>query len=186
MQGSDTQTTPTSRNPSSKTTPRPVPPSVEVKGGPLRLARMQTLTSLLLRINTVFLGSSHSLFRNSHARQKLLGAVACRLYVIPTRKLFLSGKFSTGIRFRAFNTPVSLSTIVNKISNLAIGIKPKMAPKDEVFVGSIDQGTTSSRFLIFDKAGEPVAVYQKEFKQIYPNPGYVPQNNIKGTILKTI
>jgi glycerol kinase len=61
-----------------------------------------------------------------------------------------------------------------------------MAPKDEVFVGSIDQGTTSSRFLIFDKAGEPVAVYQKEFKQIYPNPGYVPQNNIKGTILKTI
>ena len=46
-------------------------------------------------------------------------------------------------------------------------------PKDEVFVGSIDQGTTSSRFLIFDKAGEPVAVHQEEFRQIYPQPGYV-------------
>jgi len=46
-----------------------------------------------------------------------------------------------------------------------------MAPSEEVFVGSIDQGTTSSRFLIFDKAGEPVAVHQEEFSQIYPNPG---------------
>ncbi|KAF2768628.1 glycerol kinase [Teratosphaeria nubilosa] len=48
----------------------------------------------------------------------------------------------------------------------------KMAPSAEVFVGSIDQGTTSSRFLIFDKAGEPIAVHQEEFSQIYPNPGW--------------
>lgn len=48
-----------------------------------------------------------------------------------------------------------------------------MAPSEEVFVGSIDQGTTSSRFLIFDKDGEPVAVHQEEFSQIYPNPGLV-------------
>ncbi|KAK0877210.1 Glycerol kinase [Friedmanniomyces endolithicus] len=47
-----------------------------------------------------------------------------------------------------------------------------MAGKEEVFVGSIDQGTTSSRFLIFDTAGEPVAVHQEEFTQIYPNPGW--------------
>jgi Ethanolamine utilization protein EutJ (predicted chaperonin) len=46
-----------------------------------------------------------------------------------------------------------------------------MAADEQVFVGSIDQGTTSSRFLIFDKAGEPVAVHQEEFSQIYPNPG---------------
>jgi glycerol kinase len=39
------------------------------------------------------------------------------------------------------------------------------------FVGSIDQGTTSSRFLIFNKDGEPVASHQLEFKQIYPQPG---------------
>ncbi|KAJ9630699.1 Glycerol kinase [Taxawa tesnikishii (nom. ined.)] len=47
-----------------------------------------------------------------------------------------------------------------------------MAGSDEVFVGAIDQGTTSSRFLIFDKAGEPVAVHQEEFSQIYPHPGW--------------
>lgn len=47
-----------------------------------------------------------------------------------------------------------------------------MSGSDEVFVGSIDQGTTSTRFLIFDKHGEPVAEHQEEFTQIYPNPGY--------------
>jgi len=47
-----------------------------------------------------------------------------------------------------------------------------MSSTDEVYVGSIDQGTTSTRFLIFDKHGSPVAVHQEEFSQIYPNPGY--------------
>ncbi|KAH8689546.1 putative glycerol kinase [Talaromyces proteolyticus] len=41
----------------------------------------------------------------------------------------------------------------------------------DVFVGSIDQGTTSTRFLIFNKDGEPVASHQIEFTQIYPNSG---------------
>jgi glycerol kinase len=41
-----------------------------------------------------------------------------------------------------------------------------------VFVGSIDNGTTSSRFLIFDTKGNPVASHQVEFKQMYPHPGY--------------
>ncbi|KAM5344222.1 hypothetical protein ACJ41O_012759 [Fusarium nematophilum] len=40
------------------------------------------------------------------------------------------------------------------------------------FVGAIDQGTTSSRFLIFDTSGEVVATHQLEFKQIYPHPGW--------------
>jgi glycerol kinase len=44
-------------------------------------------------------------------------------------------------------------------------------PSQEVFVGSIDQGTTSTRFLIFNHEGEPVASHQIEFKQIYPKPG---------------
>jgi hypothetical protein len=43
---------------------------------------------------------------------------------------------------------------------------------DEVFVGSIDNGTTSSRFLIFDTKGNPVASHHVEFKQMYPHPGY--------------
>ncbi|KAJ9627382.1 glycerol kinase [Exophiala oligosperma] len=47
-----------------------------------------------------------------------------------------------------------------------------MGSVQEVFVGSIDQGTTSSRFLIFNKQGEPVASHQLEFKQIYPQPGW--------------
>jgi len=41
------------------------------------------------------------------------------------------------------------------------------------YVGAIDQGTTSSRFIVFDKAGTIVSVAQKEHEQIYPKPGYV-------------
>jgi glycerol kinase len=48
-----------------------------------------------------------------------------------------------------------------------------MGSTHESFVGSIDQGTTSTRFLIFNRSGEPVASHQIEFKQIYPQPGYV-------------
>ncbi|KAF1854733.1 hypothetical protein Lal_00008396, partial [Lupinus albus] len=38
------------------------------------------------------------------------------------------------------------------------------------FIGAIDQGTTSSRFLIFDTSGEVVTTHQLEFKQYYPHP----------------
>lgn len=41
------------------------------------------------------------------------------------------------------------------------------------FIGSIDQGTTSTRFLIFDGTGTPIASHQIEFKQIYPHSGLV-------------
>ena len=41
------------------------------------------------------------------------------------------------------------------------------------YVGAIDQGTTSSRFIVFDKSGAIVSVAQKEHAQIYPNPGWV-------------
>jgi len=76
--------------------------------------------------------------------------------------------------FRRVTVNRSMSTVVDRLSDIVIGEqKPKMSSEDEVFVGSIDQGTTSSRFLIFNKAGEPVAVHQEEFSQIYPNPGYV-------------
>lgn len=39
------------------------------------------------------------------------------------------------------------------------------------FIGSIDQGTTSSRFLIFNGLGHPVAQHQIEFSQLYPHSG---------------
>ena len=41
------------------------------------------------------------------------------------------------------------------------------------YVAAIDQGTTSTRFIIFDHGGNVVAVDQKEHKQIYPKPGWV-------------
>jgi glycerol kinase len=53
----------------------------------------------------------------------------------------------------------------------------------EIFVGSIDQGTTSTRFLIFNREGEPIASHQIEFKQIYPQPGYVWKSHIFATVL---
>jgi len=43
--------------------------------------------------------------------------------------------------------------------------------EDEYFIGSIDQGTTSSRFLIFNSQGEPVANHQIEFENMYPESG---------------
>jgi len=41
------------------------------------------------------------------------------------------------------------------------------------YVAAIDQGTTSTRFIIFDHGGNVVAVDQKEHEQIYPKPGWV-------------
>jgi len=41
------------------------------------------------------------------------------------------------------------------------------------YVAAIDQGTTSTRFIIFDHAGNIVAMDQKEHRQIYPQPGWV-------------
>jgi glycerol kinase len=41
------------------------------------------------------------------------------------------------------------------------------------YVGALDQGTTSTRFMIFDHSGSVVAVDQKEHEQIFPKPGWV-------------
>ena len=41
------------------------------------------------------------------------------------------------------------------------------------YVLALDQGTTSSRAIVFDHSGRPVASAQKEFTQIYPKPGWV-------------
>jgi glycerol kinase len=41
------------------------------------------------------------------------------------------------------------------------------------YVGALDQGTTSTRFMIFDHAGGVVGIHQKEHEQIYPKPGWV-------------
>jgi glycerol kinase len=41
------------------------------------------------------------------------------------------------------------------------------------YAGALDQGTTSTRFMIFDHAGQVVGLDQKEHEQIYPKPGWV-------------
>lgn len=41
------------------------------------------------------------------------------------------------------------------------------------YIMSLDQGTTSSRCILFDKSGNIRALVQKEFRQIYPKPGWV-------------
>jgi glycerol kinase len=41
------------------------------------------------------------------------------------------------------------------------------------YIGAIDQGTTSTRFIVFDAHGRIVSVAQKEHEQIYPQPGWV-------------
>ncbi len=41
------------------------------------------------------------------------------------------------------------------------------------YIMALDQGTTSSRCILFDKSGSIVSVAQKEFRQIYPQPGWV-------------
>ncbi|KAJ6794835.1 glycerol kinase [Iris pallida] len=43
----------------------------------------------------------------------------------------------------------------------------------DFFIGSIDQGTTSTRFIIYDQDAKPVASHQVEFTQFYPEAGWV-------------
>ena len=44
------------------------------------------------------------------------------------------------------------------------------------YIMALDQGTTSSRAILFDKEGNIIATSQKEFTQIYPKPGWVEHN----------
>jgi glycerol kinase len=63
------------------------------------------------------------------------------------------------------------------------------------YAAAVDQGTTSTRFMIFDHAGKVVGLDQKEHEQIYPKPGWVEhdpmeiwtrtQEVIKGALQKT-
>jgi len=44
------------------------------------------------------------------------------------------------------------------------------------YVGAIDQGTTSTRFIVFDRSGRVVTIARREHEQIYPKPGWVEHN----------
>ncbi|MCJ7794353.1 MAG: FGGY family carbohydrate kinase, partial [Methanoregulaceae archaeon] len=47
------------------------------------------------------------------------------------------------------------------------------------YVGALDQGTSSTRFIVFDQHGQIISVDQKEHKQIYPQPGWVEHNPLE-------
>src|SRR5439155_23022169 len=47
------------------------------------------------------------------------------------------------------------------------------------YVGAVDQGTTSSRFIVFDHEGRVVAAQQRPHEQIYPSPGWVEHDPIE-------
>ena len=44
------------------------------------------------------------------------------------------------------------------------------------YIMALDQGTTSSRAILFDKEGNVIATSQKEFTQFYPRSGWVEHN----------
>jgi glycerol kinase len=47
------------------------------------------------------------------------------------------------------------------------------------FVGAVDQGTTSTRFMIFDHSGNEVGRHQLEHEQILPQAGWVEHNPVE-------
>jgi len=66
-----------------------------------------------------------------------------------------------------------------KVYNFHLNQLVKIGGDVKRFIGAIDQGTTSTRFMVFNKAGEIVASDQKEHEQIYPKPGWVEHNPIE-------
>ncbi len=60
------------------------------------------------------------------------------------------------------------------------------------YIGAIDQGTTSTRFIIFDRTGGTIAFAQREHRQIFPRPGWVEHDpteiweNTRGVITEAL
>jgi glycerol kinase len=59
---------------------------------------------------------------------------------------------------------------------------------EKKYIGAIDQGTTSSRFVIFNHKGQIISISQAEHKQIFPKPGWVEHDpiEIKNNVFKVI
>jgi glycerol kinase len=84
---------------------------------------------------------------------------------------------------------------VERLDVAAARVSPPRLRHQPAYVGALDQGTTSTRFMIFDHSGGVVGIDQKEHEQIYPKPGWVEhdaleiwtrcQEVIKGALQKT-
>ena len=51
--------------------------------------------------------------------------------------------------------------------------QPNLGENMTDYILALDQGTTSSRAILFNRAGQPTAIAQQEFEQVYPQPGWV-------------
>jgi glycerol kinase len=51
--------------------------------------------------------------------------------------------------------------------------------KSSRYLLALDQGTSSSRSILFDREGNPVAMAQREFRQLFPQPGWVEHDPIE-------
>ena len=116
----------------------------------------------------------------SHARSELLPARCRQISTICSRH-HPTPRCVASRLVRSVYSPRTFATAQLILQSVRWPKQAAMSSPDEVFVGSIDQGTTSTRFLIFDKHGEPVAIHQEEFGQIYPNPGYADAQHQKHT-----
>jgi glycerol kinase len=59
------------------------------------------------------------------------------------------------------------------------GSRPNGEDSVADFVGAVDQGTTSTRFMVFDHSGAEVARHQLEHTQVLPRPGWVEHNPVE-------
>jgi len=48
-----------------------------------------------------------------------------------------------------------------------------------LYTAAIDQGTTSTRCMLFDRRGEVAAAHQREHQQIFPRPGWVEHDPVE-------
>ncbi len=93
---------------------------------------------------------------------------------IPKEKMFDALKLLDNISVSA---PVEIGQVIIKdIFGLGVDIvatKTVCRKESKKYIVSLDQGTTSSRAIVFDDKGKIAGVAQKEFKQIYPRAGWV-------------
>jgi glycerol kinase len=77
------------------------------------------------------------------------------------------------------NLPAVRYALVNSPLPRHVGNKEKRSNREDGvadFVGAVDQGTTSTRFMLFDHSGAEVARHQLEHTQVLPRPGWVEHN----------
>lgn len=65
------------------------------------------------------------------------------------------------------------SCLIFEVLCLIVIAKLNMADDRAQYIGALDQGTTSTRFILFAKSGQQMAIHQLEHRQFYPKSGWV-------------